>query len=593
MKGKKSKTDKNGVALLVVLFIVMVITIVSFGFLARSDVELAVSQNMALRIQMDYLAESGLEHARGLILNPQDIGSEYWTGAINQKLAVGNDYYDVAVVRDDSDPTNRCNYIIDCNSYRLRNGDKIGRSSLRAELRLDPCIAFWSGSDTRIWGGVMINGDVYCNGALINRGAIDGDVFANTLSGNITGGKKAPGDLTLVWPRVTVADFTSKYAIQTISSSNLSFQSFGPYNPVRLCYRTGNLTLAGNVRIEGMLVVDGDLVIQGYGNNIMAAKNLPALLVTGDLIIKNNSCLVVYGLAVVDGTMQVAAEVTYIDDIVNTVLGGLFVEGGIVETAADSSGNDNIGILYNGPIWQPLGGKNGGALEFDGIDDYVNVGDDTSLRPGNGSFTISVWAKLPNQNQSAFIVSKSQNQSPYEQFSLGIAGTDSHICPSGKKVVFSYVENANICERSGYTINDVADGNWHHIAAVADKSNDTIKIYVDGVGEVVTIDYNLGSWPNIDNIDDLKIGCKGGSSYFNGFIDDVRIYNRVLDANDVYPPSDGLPGLVGHWKLDESGSSVNIKAAPSKTAIFVWSESGIKEKWGQAAGAFFKSIKRQ
>ena len=593
MTGLKTKTGKKGAALLVVLFIVMVITISSLGFLSRSDVELACGRNMALRIQMDYLAESGLEHARGLILNPQDISSEYWTGATDQQLVAGNDYYDVAVVRDDSDPTNRCNYIIDCNSYRLRNSEKIGRSNIRAELRLDPCIAFWSGSDTTIWSSVMINGDVFCNGTIINKGAIKGDLFANALSGVVTGSQKTVGDLSLVWPRVTVADFTSNYTTQTINSGSLSGQTLGPYDPVRVCYRDGNLLLAGNVQIDGMLVVDGDLAVQGYGHIITAAKNLPALLVTGDLVIRSDSSLGVNGLAVVDGTMQVGAEVTYIDDIPNSVLGGLFVNGGIVETTVDSSGNNNTGTLYNGPTWQPLGGQTDGALEFDGINDYVNVRDDVSLRPGNGSWTISVWAKPPNQNQSAFIMSKRQNQSPYEQFSLGIAGPDSHVYPSGKKVVFSYIESLQICERSGYTINDIANGNWHHIAAVADKSADTIRIYVDGVEKAVTIDFNLGSWPTIDNMDDLQIGCIKDSYYFNGFIDDVRIYNRVLDADDVYPPSDGLPGLVGHWKLDGSGGSVIVTAAPSKTAILVWSEAGIEENWGQAAGAFFKSIQRQ
>jgi hypothetical protein len=291
--------------------------------------------------------------------------------------------------------------------------------------------------------------------------------------------------------------------------------------------------------------------------------------------------------------MQVSADAAVI-----SILGGLFVNGGIFETTKDSSGS-NTGTLYNGPTWQPLGGQTNGALEFDGINDYVNVLDNTSLRPGNGSWTISVWAKPPNQNQSAFIVSKRQNQSPYEQFSLGIAGPDSHVCPNGKKVVFSYIESINICERSGYTINDIADGNWHHIAAVADSNDSTepIRIYVDGVKENITIDFNLGSWPTIDNTDDLLIGCIKDSSYFNGRIDDVRIYNRVLDANEVnLLKNDNLPDLpelVGHWKLDGSGSCVDIIAVPSKTAIFVWSETGMKEKWGQAAGAFFKSIQRQ
>ena len=43
----------------------------------------AGGQNSELRMAMDYLAESGLEHAKGLLLNPQEISGDYWTGAID------------------------------------------------------------------------------------------------------------------------------------------------------------------------------------------------------------------------------------------------------------------------------------------------------------------------------------------------------------------------------------------------------------------------------------------------------------------------------------------------------------------------------
>jgi type II secretory pathway component PulK len=102
------KSRRSGTVLLVVLFIVFTVTVASLGFLWQSDVELACGQNMVLKSQMDYLAESGLEHAKGLLLNPQDVSSEYWTGEAGQQLADGNDYYDVAVSRDESDTNNHC-----------------------------------------------------------------------------------------------------------------------------------------------------------------------------------------------------------------------------------------------------------------------------------------------------------------------------------------------------------------------------------------------------------------------------------------------------------------------------------------------------
>jgi len=65
MRTKKYRTGRRGAALLVVLFVGMIITILSLGFLSLSNGELASGQNKVIRIQ---LAESGLEHAKGLIL---------------------------------------------------------------------------------------------------------------------------------------------------------------------------------------------------------------------------------------------------------------------------------------------------------------------------------------------------------------------------------------------------------------------------------------------------------------------------------------------------------------------------------------------
>jgi hypothetical protein len=566
----KRKIDTKGVALLVVLFIVMVITICSIGFLSRSNVELATGQNMTLRVQMDYLAESGLEHARGLILNPQDISSEYWTGATNQQLVAGNDYYDIAVVRD---PTDRCNYIIDCNSYRLRNSEKIGRSNLKAELRLDPCIALWSGNDTAILSNTTIDGDVFCNGTLTNDGTIDGDAFTNTLNGSITGQQKAVGDLSLVWPRVTVADFTSQYTTQTISSTSLSGQTLGPYNPVRVSYRNGNLLLAGNVQVEGMLLVDGNLTIQGAANTIIAAKNMPAILVTGDLKIEANSTLDVNGLLVVDGTVQISSDNTNI-----TIIGGLFTDGGFKETTADSTGNESFGTV-TGATWVP--GQTGNGLDFDGIDDRVKITENASLN-NLSAITMSAWI-YPRADSHWHVLDKGDgNKRIYAE---GINRTLNGIVRYNTTLANS--ESVN---------NTITLNSWQHVALTWNQSTNITKLFLNGI-EVMYNFQNIGSGSVLDDTTSpFTIGARGDLDslmFFNGIIDDVRIYNRILDPNDIYPPTDGLSGLVGHWKFDDSGNSISITAAPSKTAIIVWSASAVKENWGQAAGAFFKSIQRQ
>jgi hypothetical protein len=332
MKDKRNKTTRRGAALLIVLFIVMAVTILSLGFLSRSDVALACGENMILRAQMDYLAESGLEHARGLIVNPQDVSSEYWTGAVGQQLVTGSDdYYDVSVVK-----LGACNYQISSSAYRKKTGEKIGQSNLRAELRLDPCIAYWAGSGTTISQGVVISGDVYCKGVLTNNGLIDGDVFANGLNGNIRGQQKATGELSLAWPGLAAADFSSHYYIGSFSYSvrnidpNVFDTHFGPDggNPGGVCYCNGDLSLKGGVIINGTLVVNGNLRVSGTGNTIVAVRNFPALLVSGEVVMENGGTLMVEGLAQIGQRIAVSGGAENVDVKVS---GGLFIENGGID----------------------------------------------------------------------------------------------------------------------------------------------------------------------------------------------------------------------------------------------------------------------
>ena len=72
-----------------VLLIVVAITILATGFLAGADTELACGANTLLRMQMDQLAQSGLEHARGLVLHPQDVPADFWSHVWGNGPAVG------------------------------------------------------------------------------------------------------------------------------------------------------------------------------------------------------------------------------------------------------------------------------------------------------------------------------------------------------------------------------------------------------------------------------------------------------------------------------------------------------------------------
>lgn len=584
------KTAEKGAALLVVLFIVMVITVLSLGFLTRSDVELACGVNMVTRTKMDYLAESGLEHAKGLILNPQDISTEYWTGGVQQQLVSGSDeYYDLEV---SLDPNDYCNYTIDCNAYRFTKGELTGFSGVRANLRLDPCIALWTGDDTTISSGITIDGDVFCNGSLINTGSIDGDVFADTLTGNITGQRYDVSELSLDWPELIIKGFTSNYSVDTITSGSISGQTRGSLDPVRICYRDDDLELAGNIEINSMLLVKGDLVISNSTNRITAAKNLPALFVTGDLVIEAGGELQVNGLTVVDGNMPVSVGPADVN-----ILGGLFVQGAVYEAMLDSSGNNNNGRLYGGPTWLPTSGKSNGAASFDGIDDKIE-NDDSIPASLNGlsAVTLSLWVKSDVTYQNRDILFTREPTSADVEFGIrydasGAMGGG----VNGIKASIRTTSNHTQIESSS----DVQTTSWQHLALTwQDDPNDShLKLYINGTLDTPLYD-RCPIYGVITGIQKLMLGCGTKNRYWDGLMDEVRIYGRELTATEIsnifneVAVSDA--DLILYWKFDDSGgSSITVTAEPSITAINILTEEGDTDKWGQAAGAFFRSIERK
>jgi hypothetical protein len=326
-----------------------------------------------------------------------------------------------------------------------------------------------------------------------------------------------------------------------------------------------------------MLLVEGNLTVRGANNVIIAGKNLPALYVTGDLVVEKGASLQITGLAVVGHDVRIGDNTTL------SIFGGLFVSHGIiqVQTAVDGSGNDNTATLYNTPIWQPGAGKIGGALQFDGINDYAQTANNPTKLQLSVDYTISVWVK-PNatQNPWAGIVSKTDPTGMNNHWTLQIGNT------TPKKLII-YHPTANWY--TGITLSDlVAGGTWHHVAVV--RSSSTMKAYLDGTAKLSGSLENPGTGNG-----HLNIGADrtASSSYvYGGLIDDVRIYNRALAAGEVLsPPND--PNLIGYWRLDENAPNVTITAAPAKTAIVLWSNTGVGQYWSQAAGAFFRSIRRR
>ncbi|OGG01584.1 hypothetical protein A2Z33_04545 [Candidatus Gottesmanbacteria bacterium RBG_16_52_11] len=273
-----------------------------------------------------------------------------------------------------------------------------------------------------------------------------------------------------------------------------------------------------------------------------------------------------------------------------------FDEGKGTANVYDSSGFGNIGTINGGMTendWVP--GRIGTALDFDGSNDNISVADTASLRPDNGDWSLSLWAKPPNSNQTSTFVSKRQNTGDYEQWSLSICGNNG--CGVAGQYLVGIFRQSEAVERRAISTSDVADGSWHHYSMIADKSANKIKLFQDGV-ELVTTLTTDGVWPTVNNADSVKIGHDNGSLYFSGAIDDVKIYNyartpaQVVEDMNAGHPAPGSPvgSAVLHINFDEgygdtannsgnggtviNGNLAGTGSCPGGNACPVWSNSG-------------------
>jgi len=566
----------RGVALLMVLLIVLAITILATGFLAGTDTELACGANTLMRLQMDQLAESGLEHARGLLLHPQDVPADFWTaGATDQQLAASSrDYYDVWTTRDVNQTTDYCTYDITCEAFRLVGTERTGRSRLAATLRLDPSIGLWSNGNLDFRKTWILHGDVRSGGKVVSlaaQQALDGDAFTDSLDGSIVGQRSDANQLSLAWPPVTLTYMNPEYA-NGVASGTLSGSTYPP----AIWRSAGSLVVAGNVTIQGMLLVGGDLTIRGNANRIVAASKLPALYVQGNLIIEKVDGLQIEGLVVVDGDMRIHAAATHVG-----VVGALFVKGTLAETTADFSGHGHTGLIRGNPAW--TAGRLGTALQLDGLDDYIDCGTSAAFDLSNW-ITVAAWVNPKDAGDGRYhpYVTKGDHSYSLQHRHLAGDATDS--------LEFFIYDAGWRSARS--VVNASFNGEWHHVAGTYDGNN--INLYVDGALKTTTPHVGAAA---VRPSSPLYIGadCEWPDRTYQGAIDDVRLYNSPLSGIEISNVIAGAPviaGLVARWTLDEPGSGMTITVDPMRAAIVAW-VAGVPQCWSPAAGGFYRSIRRQ
>jgi len=187
----------------------------------------------------------------------------------------------------------------------------------------------------------------------------------------------------------------------------------------------------------------------------------------------------------------------------------------------DTSGNENIGKILSGmPRWQSSGGKIGGAMLFDGKGDYVHLANESNFDFA-GEVTVEAWIKV-NQFDKEWQAIVTKGDSAWRLQRHEVTAAIEFACtglqiPSGSQYGGLYGNKA------------VNDGKWHHVAGVYD--GEKMYIYVDGIvdvsqpasGAIATNDHPVFIGENAEMT----------GRFWNGLIDDVRVYNYALSEGQI------------------------------------------------------------
>jgi hypothetical protein len=192
------------------------------------------------------------------------------------------------------------------------------------------------------------------------------------------------------------------------------------------------------------------------------------------------------------------------------------------DVAFDSTGQHD-GMLNGGPQWQPAGGLVDGALECDGIDDYIST--DFVLNPEDGSFSIFAWIKGGTPGQ---VIISQTDGTGIGQIWLGTEpGSGKLMTELVPPSVGRFIPQPL---RSEFII---TDGLWHHVGLSWDGQYRSL--YVDGI-EVAKDDRALNLAPLKSSDGGLYIGAGNtldATTFFSGMVDELRIYNRPRNTMEI------------------------------------------------------------
>ncbi|MEK9773918.1 MAG: LamG-like jellyroll fold domain-containing protein [Opitutae bacterium] len=207
--------------------------------------------------------------------------------------------------------------------------------------------------------------------------------------------------------------------------------------------------------------------------------------------------------------------------------------------AEDESGNGHHGKVIGATLCKDRKGKNDSAYNFDGVNDYVRIEDNDQMNPV--SFTVSCWyygtKSFSGAGTNVLVVkSFTKHVAPFYQWILCIGG-DEYESHTTKYRNGNFIFGVNAMSQGGAQISlhkKNVISVWNHVVGVVDQTLEKAQIYLNGMlaAENNRKYTGFNAFPT-----DIYIGKHGNldkTQYHTpGHIDDVRIYNKALSANQI------------------------------------------------------------
>ena len=194
-----------------------------------------------------------------------------------------------------------------------------------------------------------------------------------------------------------------------------------------------------------------------------------------------------------------------------------------VTTFKDETGHFD-GTLTNMEATQWCDGWQGGALEFDGVDDYVSM--DNVVNPYNDSFSAFAWVRLDAQDGDISQTILQQENKVEDQNET--VGRSWLYRDSATDKLASYLGGEPTLSNMAVFANTFE---WHHVGMTFDGT--TVRLYIDGQKNGADNDISVEAATGDMRLGAQKVPANSDFAYWDGLIDEVRIYDRVLDADDM------------------------------------------------------------